>query len=209
MECQKKDENTIILADKINKNNENENNQPLHVQNMYVDQDGNYLKNKRKFEPKYSLYYYKEKDKNNDDDDDENYVKYLLLRLEIPGNIIKLVARSTDPKKEKYKGIIIKGIKKNDEINEEQKDDFTTIYDNRNYENFSYFIELKNNLQLAKTLPIGNTQIYEFNFDKRNKDKKDKKNEVNENKNSNIIKIASGVYIMKFQLTEQSFIPNK
>ena len=209
MECQKKDENTIILADKINKNNENENNQPLHVQNMYVDQDGNYLKNKRKFEPKYSLYYYKEKDKNNDDDDDENYIKYLLLRLEIPGNIIKLVARSTDPKKEKYKGIIIKGIKKNDEINEEQKDDFTTIYDNRNYENFSYFIELKNNLQLAKTSPIGNTQIYEFNFDKRNKDKKDKKNEVNENKNSDIIKIASGVYIMKFQLTEQSFIPNK
>ena len=62
MECVKKDENTIILADK-NYKIENENNQQLHVQNMYFDQDGNYLKNKRKFEPKYSLYYYKEKKK--------------------------------------------------------------------------------------------------------------------------------------------------
>ena len=30
---------------------------------MYYDQDGIYLKNKRKYEPKYSLYYYKEKKK--------------------------------------------------------------------------------------------------------------------------------------------------
>ena len=62
MECIKKNENTIILANK-NYKSENENNLQLHVQDMIYDQDGNYLKNKRKFEPKYSLYYYKEKKK--------------------------------------------------------------------------------------------------------------------------------------------------
>ena len=101
MECIKKNENTIILANK-NYKSENENNLQLHVQDMIYDQDGNYLKNKRKFEPKYSLYYYKEKKKNLDsEDDDEIYEKFLLLKLELPGNIEKLIARSTDPKTEK------------------------------------------------------------------------------------------------------------
>ena len=43
------------------------------------------------------MYFYKEI---NDEEDQED--NYLLLRLEIPGNIIKLTARSTDPKKEKF-----------------------------------------------------------------------------------------------------------
>ena len=52
------------------------------------------------------------KKKENNDDDDEEYEKFLLLRLEIPGNIVRLTARSTDPKTEKFYGIIIKGFKK-------------------------------------------------------------------------------------------------
>ena len=214
MECVKKDENTIILADK-NYKIENENNQQLHVQNMYFDQDGNYLKNKRKFEPKYSLYYYKEKKNidSEDDDDDENYEKFLLLKLELPGNIDKLIARSTDLKSEKLNGIIIKVIKKKDEIEINEKEDFTNIYEKRNYGEFSYFIELEKNLILAKSTPIGKTQIYEFYFDKNNKEKKkneeNKKGEEQSKNINNEKKIASGVYIMKFKLTENSFIPNK
>ncbi len=215
MECIKKDENTIILADK-NLKSENENNQQLHVQNMYYDQDGFYLKNKRKFEPKYSLYYYKEKKKNKDsedsEDDEEIYEKFLLLKLELPGNIEKLIARSTDPKTEKFNGIFIKVIKKKDEIEKDEKEDFTIISEKRNYGEFSYFIELEKNLILSKSTPIGKTQIYEFYFDKNNKEKKSEENKKGEEQSKNINnekKIASGVYLMKFKLTENSFIPNK
>ena len=224
MDCQKIGKNNnIIKLIEDNPNNNNKKRTKLYVQNAYIDQDGNYLKNKGKFEPKYSLYYYKEKKKRDDDDDDEEEEeKYLLLRLEIPGNIVKLTARSTDPKTEKFKGIIIKGIKKKDEIKEEKKEDFTIISDNRSYEEFSYFIELKRNLELSKTEAKGSTEIYEIQFDKRNKEKfflKDKNekddiqninnNEETKGKNSKIMTIASGVYVMKFLLTQNSFIPNK
>ena len=231
MECEKSgsDKNVIKLSE--NKNNSSQEKKTnITVQNTYVDQDGNYLKNRGKFEPKYSLYYYKEKKENEDDDDEDEYEKYLLLRLEIPGNIVRLTARSTDPKTEKYKGIVIKGIKKVDEFKERNKVDFTVISDNRSYEEFTYFIELKRNLELSKTGAKGNTDIYEIQFDKRNKEKffpkdndknnsqksdiklEDKKYEEANNKNNKEIKlmnIASGVYVMKFQLTERSYIPNK
>ena len=147
------------------------------------------------------------------------------MRLEIPGNIVKLTARTTDPKKEKYKGIVIKGIKKLDEFKETTKEDFTTISDNRSYYEFSYFIELKRNLEISKTGASGYTDIYEIEFDKRNKEKilpKENNNSQNENPTNNdtkkqiksedankkkkeikLMKIASGVYVMKFQLTER------
>ena len=228
MELHKSKENIIKLEENNNNNTEKK---TLHVQNAYIDQDGNYLKNKGKFEPKYSLYYYKEKKKKEKDDEDEDeYEKYLLLRLEIPGNIVRLTARSTDPKTEKYKGIVIKGYKKKDEFKESSKEDFTIIKDNRSYEEFSYFVELKSNLELSKAAAIGYTDIYEIQFDKKNKEKffpaskdnnqkenlqnNETKNFINKNEdankeNKNIIKIASGVYVMKFLLTENSFIPNK
>ena len=231
MDCQKlgKDNNLIKLVED-NQNNEAKKRTRLQVQNAYIDQDGNYLKNKGKFEPKYSLYYYKEKkDKkeDEDDDEDEDYEKYLLLRLEIPGNIVRLTARSTDPKTEKFKGIVIKGIKKKDDFKEQSKEDFTIISDNRSYEEFSYFIELKRNLELSGKGAKGNTDIYEIQFDKRNKEKffQNEKNEKDEKKNANnfkenhneksegknikVMNIASGVYAMKFLLTQNSFIPNK
>ena len=72
--------------------------------------------------------------------------QYLLLILEIPGNVVRLTARSTDTKVEKFKGILIKGLKKIDDFSEQSKDDFTIISDNRSYDEFSYFIELKRNL---------------------------------------------------------------
>ena len=232
MECQKSgsDKNVIKLAE--NQINKFQKKKKIRVQNAYIDQDGNYLKNKGKFEPKYSLYYYKEKKENEGEEDDEDeYEKYLLLRLEIPGNIVRLTARSTDPKTEKFNGIVIKGIKKNDEFKEKNNEDFATISDNRSYDEFTYFIELKRNLELTKSVAKGFTDIYEIEFDKRNKEKNfpkeanlnndsqksdikldnKKNNEANDknNKEKKLMKIASGVYVMKFQLTDRSYIPNK
>ena len=238
MECQRleKDKNIIKLVEDNKQNIRRK--KKLSVQNAYIDQDGNYLKNKGKFEPKYSLYYYKEKkekNKDDEDDDDEEYEKYLLLRLELPGNIVRLTARSTDRRKEKYKGIVIKGIKKNDTFPEQGKEDFTVISDNRTYEEFSYFIELKRNFDLSKYGAKGETGIYEIQFDKRNKEnyflknnaqeqnnmpkenlknqnkpkensREETKGKINDNK---IVEIASGVYVMKFLLSETSYIPNK
>ena len=233
MELEKsgKDNNLIIKLKKDNKNEDIKKKKKINVQNTYIDQDGNYLRNRYKFEPKYSLYYYKEKrkEKDEDEDDDEDndeYDKYLLLRLELPGNIVRLTARSTDLKVEKFKGIVIKGLKKKDDFNEQKKDDFTIISDNRSYAEFSYFIELKRNLELFDSKAKGFTEIYEIQFDKRNKEKafqnekNDNQKEIGfkENQNENkkekkkenkILKIASGVYVMKFLLTKNSFIPNK
>ena len=157
------------------------------------------------------------------------------MRLELPGNIVRLTARSTDRRKEKYKGIVIKGIKKNDTFPEQGKEDFTVISDNRTYEEFSYFIELKRNFDLSKYGAKGETGIYEIQFDKRNKENyflknnaqeqnnmpkenlknqnKPKENSREETKGKNndnkIVEIASGVYVMKFLLSETSYIPNK
>ena len=84
---------------------------------------------------------------------------YEALGVELPGNIEKLIARSTDPKTEKLNGIIIKVSKKIDEIEIDEKEDFTIISEKRNYGEFSYFIELEKNLILSKSTPIGKTQI--------------------------------------------------
>ena len=183
----------------------------LPIQNAYIDQDGNYLQNKGKFEPKYSVFIYKE----GDDDDFENF---LLLRIEVPGNVTRLTARGTDPKKEKYRGIIINIHKEEDNIEEEKEKykTFKKMYDNRNYEEINYFIEFKGNLRnliLNKKVPIEDTKIYEIKFDERNKEKYFKENnqitKINEEANNKNIKegkkIACGVYILRFSLTQDSF----
>ena len=199
---------------KLNENNDNDNNINLntnntiiksvyHLQNTYIDQDGKYLRNKE-FEPKYSLYFYKK-------GEEDDYDNYLLLRLEIAGNIDKLTARRTNPKKEKYKGIVIKGHKIEDQFDEQKEKDFKKISDNRKYGEFSYFIELKDNLEIHKTYPIEDTDIYQFLFNTKNKakDNNEPENKNKENANYNDIvegkKIASGVYIMKFVLTQASY----
>ena len=181
----------------------------FQIQNSYVDQDGLYLQNKERFEPKYSLYLYRE----SQDDEDEDFENYLLLRIEIPGNIKRLTARSTNDN-EKYKGIIIKGYKERDIIPEQsKKKNFVQIYDNRRYEEISYFIELKGNITLSKNHAIGKTEIYEIQFNENNREKYFKKNSkkieiTDEIKNDKIVegkKIASGVYILKFSLTQGSY----
>ena len=102
-----KDNNIIKLVEKNNYLKKRGLNTMIRVQNAYINQNEIYLKNKRKFEPKYSLYFYKEYN-----EEEDEYENYLLLRLEIPGNIARLTARSTNPKTEKFNGIVIKGIKK-------------------------------------------------------------------------------------------------
>lgn len=197
----------IKIKDNSELKKENTGSDTFQIQNAYIDQDGNYLQNKGKFEPKYSMCIYKE----GDEDDFENY---LLLRIEVPGNVTRLTARGTDPKKEKYRGIIINIQKKEDELEETKNcKNFHKLYDNRNYEEINYFIELKGNLMLAKKVPLENTKIYEIEFDERNKEKffdnNNQKTKVNEDANNKNIKegkkIASGVYILKFSLTQDSF----
>ena len=182
MECERlgKDKNIIKL--KNNPNNQKKN-KKLYIQNSYCDQDGNYLRNKSNFEPKYSLGYYTIKKEDEDNDDDCE--KYLLLRLELPGNIERLTAKGTNQKKGKFKGIFIKGYKKKDEFKEQSFEDFTIIRDNRSYDEFTYFIELPDNLILYKLNAIEETSVYEILFDKRNKEKilsKDVKQNNYENK---------------------------
>ena len=142
------------------------------IQNAYIDQDGNYFQSKGRFEIKYSLYIYKE---SQDDDDNEDYENYLLLRIEIPGNISRLIARSTyKDKDDKYRRIIIRGNKEKDIIPEQSKKNFAEIYDNRTYKDISYFNELKGNLHLN----YNNREKY---FQKNN-EKVIVKDEINERK---------------------------
>ena len=140
-------EKTIKFKDNKDNNKRNENSD-FQIQNAYIDQDGNYLRNKGKYEPKYSLYVYRE----GEGEDDDEYENYLLLRIEIPGNIIRLTARSTNPKEDRYTGIILKGIKEEDEIPEKNKKDFKTIRDTRIYDEINFFIELKGKLALHKKI---------------------------------------------------------
>ena len=207
-------ENNIKLEENNNQNiNNNKSTDTIiksiyNLQNTYIDQDGKYLKNKE-FEPKYSLYFYREEGEGEEDEDE--YENYLLLRLEIPGNIVKLTARRTNPKTEKYHGIVIKGIKEREEFDEQKAKDFKEIIDNRKYGEFSYFIELKRNLEISKNYAKEDTKIYEFIFNKKNKDKTNKENKNNKKGDSNNtdnvegVKIASGIYIMKFAMTQGSY----
>ena len=69
-----KDNNLIKL--KEDNKNEDKKSKKIYLQSTYTDQGGNYLRNRGKFEPKYSLYYYKEKKKEKDEDDDEDNDEY-------------------------------------------------------------------------------------------------------------------------------------
>ena len=223
MECKKVGEDKNIAIKLIKDNNNNENNEvrknnELKLQKTLKDQDGYYSTNNERYEANYSLYYFKEVI----DEDEEEYENYLLLRIEIPGNIVRLTARKASNKNEEKKGIIIKGLKKKDNFKEQSKQGFTLIDDNRIYDELYYFIPLPNNYNLAKLQASDNTEIYEIEFDNDNKEKT-KQKKINENKEiekkrtendnedskkskkeNNIMNIASGVYVMKFLLDEDS-----
>ena len=197
--------NNIIKFKENNYISKNINNNFI-IQTTFIKQDGNYL---QRFEPKYSLYFYKDIDENNEEEK-----KYLLLRIEIPGNIVKLTARSTDPQKEKYNGIVIKGIKERDKFPEQSNKYLKEINDNRNYDEFSYFIELKPSLVLNKMYALKDTEIYKFKFNKKNKEKEYSNKKKHIKKQSIFVTtkevegdmIGSGVYIMRFDLTEGSYL---
>ena len=218
LERSKEDENIIKLAD-VRDSSKKDTNYKFNVQSVLTDQDGNYNFFKEKYEPPYSLYFYREKKKKtneeDDDEDDEDEVKYqnvLLLRLEIPGNIVRLTARSTKKETEKLDGIIIKGTKEEDQFEEKNDENLKKIKDNRTYKDFSYFIELDRNYNLSEEFAKGPTKIYTFNFDKRNKEyifKKDNEKNNEKKKESKLQNIASGVYVFKFLLTDGSYFPQK
>ena len=216
LEKSKEDENIIKLAD-IKDSSKKEVNYKLNVQSVLTDQDGNYNFFKEKYEPPYSLYFYKEKKKKTkeEDEEDEEEVQYqnvLLLRLEIPGNIVRLTARSTKKESEKLDGIIIKGTKEEDQFEEKNDENLKIIKDNRTYKDFSYFIELDKNYILSEEYAKGYTKIYNFNFDKRNKEyilQKDNEKNNEKKKEPKYQNIASGVYVFKFLLTDGSYYPQK
>ena len=204
----------LIEAEEIEKKEENKITQ---IQPLYMDQDGNYYNyiEEEKHKPKYSLCYYREKEnRNHDDDDDEEEVKYqnyLLLRLELPGNITKLIARRTN-QNEKLYGIIVNGMKEEDQFDERNKDSFYVIKDNRTYKEFQYFIPLdKNRYTLSEQTAKGLTKTYLIDFDKRNKEssfKKDNEKNDGKEKTNKIEKIASGVYVLKFLLIAGNYSQN-
>ena len=203
------DKKVITLS---NEDNQNSKKKELKCQKTYIDEMGQYNSISNKFIPKHSSYAYKEKG---------NYI--LLLVIEIPGKIENLTASYL--KYGKKKTIQIKGNKLKEVILESKKKNFFQIQDNRNYEEIRYLLPLIEEIELIKETPIEKTQIFEFEFNRNNIEKNedslnnkdtddDDDEDEDENENSkkdsnNIkeekIKIASGIYAMKFNLTETSW----
>ena len=82
-----------------------------------------------------------------------NVIAIFFLRLEIPGNIDRIIERKTNPKTEKY---IIKALKKRGEFDVPKTENVKEITDHRKYDEFVYFI--KSNLIII--YQIENTGIY-------------------------------------------------
>ena len=109
----------------------------------------------------------------------------------------------------KKKIIKIKGIKKKDDIPERNQKGFVEIQDNRNYEEINYTILLREEIELNQETPISTIQYNEFEFnrfviDEEGSDEDDE-NEGKKEAKEEKIKIASGVYIIKFEITQTSF----
>ena len=188
-----KDLKTIKLSDE----NQPEIKKEIKCQKTYIDEMGKYNTLSNKFIPKYSYYVYKEKKK-----------KYILLiRVEIPGNVENLMAKYEPYGKKKI--IKIKGIKKKDDNPERNQKGFVEIQDNRNYEEINYTILLREEIELNQETPISTIQYNEFEFnrfviDEEGSDEDDE-NEGKKEAKEEKIKIASGVYIIKFEITQTSF----
>jgi hypothetical protein len=103
-------------------------------------------------------------------------------------------------------------------LKETNKKDFQEIKDNRTYEDFEYFIELKGNFELTENYAEDFTEIYTFNFDRRNWEEEEENEnnegtnystELKEEENQYISTIAGGIYSFKFKLSEASLLSNK
>ena len=197
----------IITVSEINKHNNKENNE-FKIQKSYVDEMGKYNSISNKYTPKCSYYAYKKHKK-----------YYLLIRVEIPGKIENLTASFF--KYGKKNTIEIKGVKSKDDFPEMKFKNIYQIGDNRNYAEIRYLLELQNEIELNKETPIEKTQIYEFEFNSNNIDQsnnnkgnedsdddsesEEKESETANEKKEVNQKIASGVYVLKFELTETSW----
>ena len=196
------DKKTITLNHENRQENQSK---KLKIQKTYVDESGK-IYSSNKYTQKSGLYAYKEK---------SFYI--LLIRVEIPGKIDNLTASYL--KYGKKNTILIRAKKSKDEFPEMKKKNFIQIQDNRNYEEIKYLLELKDEIELNKETPIEKTQICEFDFNRNNIDpsfvKEDSDDDDNEDecedkdnsstKKEEIIKIASGTYVLKFYLTETSW----
>lgn len=209
------DKKTILMVEE----NKKENKRPeIKCQKPYIDEMGKYNSISSKFIPKCGYYAYKEKK--------DNYI--LLIRLEIPGTIENLTASFF--RYGKKNTIQFKGKKSKDIFRESKKKSFIEINDNRYYEEIRFLLYLEDEIELSKETPLDKTEIYEFEFNRNNidhslknenddeekdddddddeddekdgetKDKKDVKPEKEEK-----IKIASGVYVFRFSLTQTSW----
>ena len=195
-------------------NSDKKDNKLIKKQYAYIDEYGDYRSNNNKFNPKYTLYVYK--DNENSNSKKRKLQNYLLLILEIPGKINKIIVSYY--RNEKYKGLKIKGKKLKEELEEEKKKNFQEIKNNRTFEDFEYFIELKGTLELTEDCAEDLTKIYTFKFDQRNEEENEsdnneeiesnesiKNNDSNENDtNQYISTIAGGIYIFKFKLNKAS-----
>ena len=86
---------------------------------------------------------------------------------------------------------------------------FVEIQDNRNYEEINYTILLREEIELNQETPISTIQFNEFEFkrfiiDENSSDDDDEKESKDETKEEKL-KIASGVYIFKFEITQTCF----
>ena len=196
------DKTTIIMGDD---NKRGIKKKDIKCQKAYMDEMGKYNSLSNKFIPKHSYYAYKEKN---------NYI--LLIRVEIPGKLENLTASYL--KYGKKNTIQIKGYKEKDDFPEMKKKNFINVYDNRNYEDLRYLIELDESIELNQETPIENTKIYEFEFKTNNieqslknkdydedDDEDEEDGEKTSDKKEENIKIASGIYIFKFTITQTSW----
>ena len=83
--------------------------------------------------------------------------QFLLLRIELPGNITKLKVQATSSK-EKINGIKIFAYKKKDDIAEASKKDFHEIFDKREYNEIRDVIPLNSDILLTDYGAIDETE---------------------------------------------------
>jgi len=196
------DRKVIALKNKKSNNNKDINNKDkIKCQTIYIDEMGNYNSISSKYIPKYSYYAYEEKN---------NYNYILLIYIEIPGQIENLTASFF--KYAKKKAILIKGSKKRDKLNYSSEP--ILIKDNRSYDDdFRFYLELDPDIELIREDSYENTDVYKFEFNKRNiqftkeddeTEEEEEEKQNNDNKNDKEM-IASGVYIIKFLISQSSW----
>ena len=171
--------------------NNQENKEIFKINQSYIDEIGDYKSPNIKSKLKYSLYFYKEQEKNKKKR--TKFQNYLLLVLEIAGKLEKLKAKYY--KKEKIKGILIEGRKAKEDFSKEYQE----IENNRIFEDFQYFIELKNNIEIIENESEETTTFHKFFFDTRNWEVEEEENDKEYKK-----EIDSGIYSIKFKLSESS-----